>query len=269
MGIAVHLKIMTFNIWNYNRPWKKRRKLIAKLVTSEMPDIIGFQEIRNDVLLNEEGRNQIEQLAEDIGSDYAFVYQPAMVYSVYPRKEEGLAVMSRYPILESNCTFLSRDPTDVKDYEQRIVLQAKIELPIGHLNFFNTHLSRSHAARLRTILEIYRYVSSFESELPKVLVGDFNATPDSEPIKFLVGKLEMKGLKGNFQDAWAVANPNLPGFTSRSDLPNKRIDYIFITPRGSKYLGKVLSVSTIGESIEGIFPSDHLGVVATVRFDRL
>lgn len=259
------LKVLTYNIWNYNHPWRKRRELIAEVVKSEMPDIIGFQEIRNDELLNEEGKNQIEQLAE-IGLDYNLIYQPAMVYSKSPRNEEGLGVMSKYPILESDFVFLSRDPIDVKDHAQRIVLQAKIELPIGHLNFFVTHLSLSPAGRLRTILEVYSYINNFESELPKILVGDFNDTPDSKSIKFLVGELEIGGLRGDFQDTWAFTNPGLPGFTTTNDLPHKRIDYVFITSHGSKYLGRILSASLVGDKPEEVLPSDHLGLTAVIAF---
>ena len=42
--------------------------------------------------------------------DYQFVYQPAMLYMEHlmERKEEGLAVFSRYPILSSDYTLLHR-----------------------------------------------------------------------------------------------------------------------------------------------------------------
>ncbi len=40
------LTVLSYNIWNYNSPWKKRQHLIADEVSKVLPDIIAWQEVR-------------------------------------------------------------------------------------------------------------------------------------------------------------------------------------------------------------------------------
>lgn len=40
------LKILSYNIWNYNSPWKSRHQMIAEEVAKIVPDIIAWQEVR-------------------------------------------------------------------------------------------------------------------------------------------------------------------------------------------------------------------------------
>jgi hypothetical protein len=68
-----------------------------------------------------------------------------------------------------------------------------------------------------------------------------------------------------------MVNPHLPGFTNLPKFTGapKRIDYVFITPRGGRYLTKVLSANLVGDRPwKGIYPSDHLGIVTLVALLR-
>ena len=44
-------------------------------------------------------------------------------------------------------------------------------------------------------------------------MGDFNATPDSDEIRWLCGRTTLGGRRVAYQDAWARANPGQPGIT--------------------------------------------------------
>lgn len=46
------LKILSYNIWNYNSPWKIRHKMIADEVAKILPDIIAWQEVRYRYLIS-------------------------------------------------------------------------------------------------------------------------------------------------------------------------------------------------------------------------
>ncbi len=42
------VRMISFNIWNLNEPWKKRLQMLSDQIEREKPDIIGFQEVRYD-----------------------------------------------------------------------------------------------------------------------------------------------------------------------------------------------------------------------------
>ena len=88
-------------------------------------DIFGFQEVRLEVgtkrrkgkrkKMHGRTHSQITYLASQL-QGYQFVFQPAMVYveKINERKEEGLAVFSRHPIISSNYRLLSRSECLIK-----------------------------------------------------------------------------------------------------------------------------------------------------------
>ncbi len=79
-----------------------------------------------------------------------------------------------------------------------------------------------------------------------VLLGDFNASPDSNEMRLL--------RKSGFRDA-ADLTGMAPFFTFPSFQPSRRLDYIWVTP-DLKVSNFVVSPSTA---------SDHLGLAVTVE----
>lgn len=262
------LCILTLNIWNYNAPWPKRRALIIETIQKHEPDIVGFQEIRHSGEHNDQGKNQAQQFAEHL-PDYHYIYRPAQRN---PERDqwEGLSIFSRLPILSSSHIKLSIDPTDDRDNHQRIVLRTEIQTPTGPLNLFDTHLSLSQKGRSRTVKEITRYISQYPSTTPAVLVGDFNETPDQEPIRHIV---EQNG----FIDAWANQHPNDPGWThttenayvkSRNDeRKGHRIDYIFVRPSQNSQIRNCQRIADQPDT-DGYFPSDHFGLIVDLSLEK-
>jgi endonuclease/exonuclease/phosphatase family metal-dependent hydrolase len=259
------LRVLTLNIWNYNDPWPTRRQLIVNTIKEHNPDIIGFQEIRHSGKKNDTGKNQAQQLAERL-ADYVYIFQPAQRN---PEKDEweGLAIFSRLPILGSSFNELSVDPSDDRDNHQRILLRAQIQTASGAFNFFNTHLSLSQKGRIRTTREITDYISHYSGDLPSVLVGDFNDTPDQTSIGHITKT-------ANLIDTWADQNPTDPGWTFSSQNPYvrdrssdkrkaHRIDYIFAQPSHTGP-GKAISCRRIADQpdADGLYPSDHFGLIA-------
>ena len=116
------------------------------------------------------------------------------------RTDEGLAIFSRYPIIESSFLLLSRNFADNDDVHQRILQRALIDTPFGKITLFNTHFALGDVAQKRAVLEIWDWIQQFP--LPQILVGDLNSEPHSSTIRFLVGKEEINGKKGDFIDLW-------------------------------------------------------------------
>ncbi|MDA0710413.1 MAG: endonuclease/exonuclease/phosphatase family protein [bacterium] len=261
------LRVCTLNIWNYNDPWIRRRQLIVDTIREWQPDVIGFQEIRHSGSKNDGNKNQAQQLAQTLG-DYTYIYQPAQRN---PEKDEweGLAIFSRLPIVGSSFVNLSLDPTDARDNHQRIVLHAQLNGPAGSFHFFNTHLSLSEQGRIRTTREITDYVAQYAGDLPSVLVGDFNDTPDRMSIRHITGD-------AGLCDVWDHLNPDNPGWTFSSEnayvrqrnhdtRKAHRIDYIFAQPRSGE-TGRMITCKRIADTADpdGLFPSDHFGLIADI-----
>jgi endonuclease/exonuclease/phosphatase family metal-dependent hydrolase len=249
---------MTLNIWNYNDPWQTRRQLIATCINQAAPDVIGLQEIR--VERDRSPENQAQQIIAVLGEPYDCVYRPAMTFESDPLREEGLAILSRWPIAAWEAVELTRDPTDSRDIHQRILLRADVTTPAGVLHFFNTHWSLSEGARLRNATEVRAAVARFARAAPIVLVGDLNSQPDAAAAVLL----EPSGNEGDalLRDAWADLYPGDPGFTIKSDAPTRRIDYIAYNFSEGRF-GRLRGIRLVGtEATCGILPSDHMGVVA-------
>lgn len=132
--------------------------------------------------------------------------------------------------------------------------------------FATTHLETQNPVQFPQAHDLINGAGN--TTLPVVFVGDFNVTADStaDPT-FLVYQ---KFLKANFMDAWP---PNRPGLTccqaanlrNPASLLTHRLDLVLF--RGAI---QVLDIHLVGNKSSdrtpsGLWPSDHAGVVATLR----
>lgn len=254
------IRVFNLNIWNYNEPWEVRRELIAEAIRREEPDLIALQEIQYLSWYEKDPRHQADQLAELLPG-YSLIWQPAHHYRGLGANEkwEGLAILSRFPVVDRRCLLLSRDESDPDDTFQRIVLGAEVCTPGGALWLFTTHFPLSARARERVACEAYDFVVGTAGRHPFVLTGDFNARPDSAPIRFLTGRLALEGRRSNLVDAWALLHPDEPGFTSPTWEPRQRIDYIFVSPLVEVH---EIALAATEPNAQGVYPSDHCGLIA-------
>ena len=151
--------------------------------------------------------------------------------------------------------------------------------------FVNVHLETddNEPSRVVQSLQASELVEILEAEggLPIVLVGDFNSPPESEqtsPYHILVA--------AGFVDAWtqrayAFNNRLGPtccqseGLTNGESLLDERIDQVWVRLPGggsrSDSSGQIgyTRVSLLGDSpedmLQGLWPSDHAGVLAELR----
>ena len=119
--------------------------------------------------------------------------------------------------------------------------------------FINTHFDwldtiGSEEARLATVDVIERAFRE-GSDLPVVLAGDLNATPDSAPL----AKLRAHG--------WAHGSADSGLLTWEATKPDQQIDYVLAAPEGR---WRVLDVIVMDEPLA----SDHLPVVVQLELLR-
>lgn len=123
---------------------------------------------------------------------------------------------------------------------------------------FNTHFDhRGREAREQSARLILRFMKEINQDnLPFILTGDFNATPDSEPIQTILAELKDSRLV-------SVIPPYGPEGTSGGfEVKEKSriIDFIFINEKV-----RVLRHGHLSDSFGLFYPSDHLPVLAELE----
>lgn len=270
------LRVATLNIWNKSGPWPARLERIRREIETLSPDLIGLQEVLR--LLGDGGEpgpdnDQASEIAQGLGYEIAF----GRASDYGGGLEFGNALLSRFPIVEQ----LVEPLPDLDSGESRSLLYARVDTPAGVLPVFVTHLNwKLHHGRVR--LQQVRYIVEriFERApidehcLPPVLMGDFNAEPESDEIRYLRGLATVEGKSVYFADAWRYGGDGGPGYTfdrrnafaAMSHEPPRRIDYIFVRGPDRQLRGEPLETrlcfAAPGEGAERqVWPSDHFGVV--------
>lgn len=264
--IDTRLRVVTWNVWWRYGPWERRQPAIEATLRALDADVIALQEVWDDG-----SDNLAAGLAQALGRSH--VYQGA-------EKRNGLgfgnAVLSRWPISRTDWRPL---PGERESNEGRCVLFAELDGPRGPVQVFSTHLNWrfDHSAiRQRQVLEIVRFVASKRPRsYPPIVCGDFNAEPVSDEIRMMTGQAACPCEGVVFRDAWNVAGVGSEGYTwdNRNDFaraefePDRRIDYVFVGEAEARGAGHVVDCRLAADApFEGLWPSDHLAVMAELRY---
>lgn len=266
-GTSRIIKVATFNQWINLKNYPQRYPLIVQVLKNLFPDIIGLQEVLDRT---DKSPNQAELIASEFHYIYKFFGITKDIAGL-----EGLSILSRYPILESDALQLSCSTPE----ETRGVLYALIGAPMTKLRVYCTHLSwkpDENYKRESQVLDIHHFVKKHDSRLPVIILGDFNDTPDSKTIRFLTAKQSLQGELAYYQDAWNTIHPRENGFTwskkncfaRAMNRPDRRIDYIFVSPPDKDGKGHIRDCRIIMNRPDalGIFPSDHFGILAEICY---
>lgn len=267
-----YLRCMTLNLWGENGPWEERLALVGEKLTSLQPDVVALQEVRE---VPDRIVNQAEMLGAERG--YRHVFAPSTEWG---GGHEGLAILSRFPIGAHEVRALPH----TAEKEGRIVLSARIDSSFGEIWAHTTHLSyRENEGRQREdqVLAVDEAITAHKSDNPQILMGDFNAVPHSDEIRWLCGLTTLGGRRVFYQDTWDILHANVPGYTwARSNSftsrmgwlrGDRRLDYIFTTPprrdgRGTVHSSRLLlDEPTVLPDGERLFASDHFAVVAEIQ----
>jgi endonuclease/exonuclease/phosphatase family metal-dependent hydrolase len=262
------LRVLTLNVWNTSGPWPERAKLVREWLDRLDPDVIGFQEV-----LRGPGRDQLAELLE--GRGFHTDFEKAIDFWGDGKLAFGNAVASRWPIREREAIALP----DAGDGERRVVLSVTIAAPFGPLSFSTTHLNwklfHGHVREKQVVAACdLAFRRRPRRGFPLVLVGDFNAEPDSAEIRYVTGLQSLGGRSVYLVDAWRYAGDGGRGITwsNRNDYarvahePDRRIDYVFVGPALADGVGKVETCRVVcDEPVGDVWPTDHFGVCCEVR----
>jgi len=273
------LRALTLNLWGESAPLERRLSLCSREIAALEPDVVALQEVRQ---VPDHVPNTAETLAAALGLHC--VFQKTVEWG---GGDEGLAILSRFPIRESGH---SRLPHPMPG-DERIALWAILDSGVGTVAAFTTHLTYrmlhgiQREDQAAAVDQTVQEVLSRQLERPAVtlVMGDFNASPDADEIRFLRGLHTLHGRRTYYQDAFLVQpeRPSHPGITwARRNVythklrfleTDRRIDYIFVgqASRDGKGLVKSCRVVLDQPDAEGVFPSDHFAVFAEVELTAL
>ncbi|KAF0129305.1 MAG: Uncharacterized protein FD155_2533 [Bacteroidetes bacterium] len=252
------MNIMTFNIrldheGDGQHNWRYRKNYAAELLVNESVDIVGTQEVL---------KNQLDDLLE-LSPQYAYVGVGRFDGKTGGEYSAILYKRNRFEVIRSGNFWLSETPDSIgsKGWDaacERIVTWAIFnDLSTGEsFAFFNTHFDHmGQIARIKSAELIVEKAHQIAENLPVILCGDFNGSPDSKPIQSI---LESGWLKNTYSIANRKSGPSW-SFHDFGRLPvdqRQLIDFIFVTDSF-----QVLSYKNIFKEINNTFYSDHNPIV--------
>jgi endonuclease/exonuclease/phosphatase family metal-dependent hydrolase len=265
------VRVLTLNLWGMGGDWPARRSVLIDGIRELAPDLIAFQETVK--------RDEHDTAADLVGAEYHVVHQTIGLLG----DGNGAAIASRWP------------PRRVDELDQHLTprtadfpattLRVEVEAPepIGGVLFVNHLPSWKPQLELERELQTLaaaRRIEEIVAERPLhvVLAGDLDATPDASSIRFLRGLQSLDGTSVYYRDAWEAIHGGEPGhtFTVRNPLVledtevrqevSRRIDYVFVR---CDERGPTLAIAdcalAFDQPVDGVWASDHIGVVADLE----
>jgi endonuclease/exonuclease/phosphatase family metal-dependent hydrolase len=264
LDLMCHVNVMTFNI-RYNNPgdgddaWPNRKDMVAEIIRQHA-DIAGLQEAQLDQIQDLEqrlpgykwygvGREDGKQQGE-----YCPIFYRANRYELLDKQSFWLSQSPEVPGSKSWDTAITRLVTMVRFRD----VESDVKFWV-----LNTHFDhRGAVAREKSAQMLRQRFGKLAGSEPVMVTGDFNCLPDSKP--YAVMTADQPGQR--LIDARSISERSPAGPDStwsgfREIAPGRRIDFIFVGPDI-----KVQQHRTLGDRVNGRFPSDHLPVVAELVF---
>jgi endonuclease/exonuclease/phosphatase family metal-dependent hydrolase len=256
-----NIKVMTYNIRcgycenssDVNH-WSKRKFLVAYIIKSHNPDLIGLQEAE---------QFQIKDLIKML-DDYDF-------YGVGrddgKEKGESAAILykkNRFIPEEQKTLWLSETPELVsKGWDAALnrtvtILKLKDLKSSEEFYFLNTHFDHiGEKARTESSGLIINKIKKFTNNFPVILTGDFNYTSKSDGYKIITEALSDASIISKTESFGS--NISFNGFGKQIE-PNYKIDFIFVNDN-VEVLNHIIDTTTYN----GLYPSDHYPVISEVK----
>jgi len=266
------LRLLTFNLLTLqSASGRDRHDVVRRLLPRLRPDIVALQEVTRGP--------EFDQAVDLLGPEFAIVDLPGST-----PEGVGECLASRWPLGE--LSRLDRPLADDGDDVHRAAaaaVEVLVPPPLGpalvvhHKAAYQLQLEHVREAQALATARFVDELAANRPDLPVVLMGDLNASPDAASLRFLTGRQSLAGMSVRYEDAWEAVHPDESGHTFTPGNPlvpagqmplerGRRIDYI-MTRSGPH--GPLLDVAdcrlVFDQAVDGIWPSDHFGVLAELR----
>lgn len=275
------VRIVTLNVWGAHHPtadgmdrtwpsgdppeaWLRRHGALRTGLQGLRPDLVAFQEALC--------RDGYDEVADLLGPGYH-------VWHHADREDDGsgTSIASRWPLGEVRD--VSQHVTDRVGPHALTVAEIRCPEPVGPLLFVHPNptfeLPFEHERELQAVATARIVEDLVDGDRPHVvLAGDCNAAPDTASMRFWRGRQSLGGMSVCYRDAWEDVHGATPGHTFTPDNAllrhngwplerGRRIDYILVR---CGHHGPTLEITgcerIFDEPVDGVWASDHFGVVA-------
>ena len=230
--------------------WPKRKEILSSILLKYSPFIIGTQEGREPQL-----RELLTLLPHYKISDNNRVWINERMYPClffddrYVNDiDSGDFWLSETPTIDGSSSFKSMFP--------RLCTWMLAKIADQFFYIFNTHLDHVHDhtrhAQVRVLCQEIKRINS--TNLPIILMGDFNDSPDSETRKNLIQSLPV------LRDDWSAQEESTHHPFTGHYPEGSRIDWILHS------FNQEIEIKLDKNSKDGIWPSDHFPVISRFTF---
>lgn len=259
---ALKMKVMSFNvradsILDVRNRWKHRSEIVYEVIKKYDCDVVGLQEVTDRMYMD---------LNKAIDGYYMIGKGRTKRYF---NERNNLLVKEDYNLLEEETFWLSKTPSKTGSsvwYSMfpRICTTAVIQLANNlKIRIYNTHLDcLLPSAREYGLKKIGEYVGECyqKEKLPCILMGDFNAGPQS--------KLIQQFSQGSYSDKRFIAvqdvKKEIYNEATMGHFKGKtrglHIDYIFVSEEF-----EIKDVEIIKYQKNNKYPSDHYPILAEIN----
>ena len=184
------MKILTLNTHSWQEDAQLEKiQILAQAIIEQDFDLIALQEINQHqdaskipvkTMGNEDIRESnlrennygylLQQKLSTLGAEYQLTWD--FVHQSYEVYEEGLAFLSRYPILEHEVIDLNED-YDIHFWKHRRAVRIKVEIKGREFDFFNCHCGWWNDIESPFQGHIDKIMEKVTSR-PALFLGDFN-----------------------------------------------------------------------------------------------
>ena len=272
-------RVVTINLWGDHVPLAARLDAAAAALAALAPDVVLAQEIRRGDGLPLTADTLAARLGPGWHAHFGVATEgPAGTWGPGSGAgAEGLAILARHPVHDVKTVELP----EARPLDRRVLHSATVDVGGTPLHVHTTHLHwrlTDGVAREKQVAAVDAVARAYAagSKAPHVIGGDFNAAPETDEIRFMVGWHTLEGRRAVWQDAFARMHPGVPGWTWASRNPatdgfghlarDRRIDFLFVSPEQRSGAGKILAARVVLDAPDarGVWPSDHFGVLADV-----
>ncbi len=232
------MKVMTFNI-QHALDYKKRvidTDFFVGAIKKSGTDICCLNEVRGEGPI-EGYTDQTNALGDGLGF-YRYFGEAIKVGGTSPY---GNALVSRYPFKSTETVAIPEVKNKIKNsyHEPRCVIKAVAEIGGKDICFLVCHMGLSNEERIEAVKTICSLIDG--TDLPVILTGDFNTTPEDVVLKPIYERLADSDEKAE----------NKRVFTYASYSPEIKIDYIFYRGLECRYSRVITEIY-----------SDHFPIIA-------
>lgn len=224
------MKLLTYNIWEDNKDFSKRKELLIKEINSLDIDYIAFQEVKKLTHLN--------YIIENTDFKYGYFY-------------EGLGFISKHKLKQTK-TF-----NEDNNFIQRLTYE--------NIAFTNLHLDwRDESKRRKGLSTVIDFIEE-DPQVYEFILGDFNSSPEST-IHFELLMDDFTDIHKSYcHQTNDVPLPTLdfdtnPRWRGKEDKKEPlRVDWVLLNTEEKFTINNAQIIGT--NQTNGKTPSDHYGVL--------